>query len=355
VIPNLSYYTEQEKNDAWYKGEEYALMEDECDLTSEFMDSKKPLWPGFCGRGLESWTMEGEQRKERHVQLAIDIVWQAQLDQWRQSSNTDECWEFIRSQYVQISKPCLRLAAQMARQDEDDIQSYLSSVRALEKSRRKMMGIRTGTRSSGVRGGTMSSSSHHGTRRAKMGRTASDSGNLSPAKASPRRTLSDKCSPPDFSRPTVRPILKGSPDVFNLSAGSLDTTEKATSKTGGTTTAPGKSRNKSTTTGNPSAKSSTRQFNNIDQQQPDGGDDQSRSSHHVGGGGNAKKKIEFKAGSKSKTKIPTSPVGSLCSSYAGTEDSSSTMRRMRSSHMSVASDESSRRRMLRATVPKTPL
>jgi hypothetical protein len=65
----------------------------------------------------------------------------------------------------------------------------------------------------------------------------------------------------------------------------------------------------------------------------------------------ANKKIEFKP--KSKTKVPTSPVGSLAQSI-DTTDTSSTMRRMRS-HLSVASDDSTRRRMMRTAGLKNPL
>ncbi len=363
VIPNLSFYSEQERKNTWYQAEEYAVMEDECDLTSEFLDSKKPLWPGFCGRGLESWTMEGERRKERHVQLAVDIVWQAQLDQWRQASNTDECWEFIRSQYVQVSVPCLRLAAQMARQDEDEIQPYLSSVKALEKSRRKMLGIRSksgGSRTSSGGGGggmSLSSGSHHGSRRAKVGRTASDTTNLSPSKASPRRALSDGRSPSTPSRPILRPVLKD-PEIIPqappppIGATGTDAEKipriatNRSRKTVGPTSGASVTSRKSTGTGDHDDERTTTSVGSS-----------SRNNSITSSSNGNKKKIEFKSGrdSKSKTKIPTSPVGSLCSSYAGTEDTSSTMRRMRSSHMSVGSDESTRRRMLRTAGIKTPL
>jgi hypothetical protein len=65
----------------------------------------------------------------------------------------------------------------------------------------------------------------------------------------------------------------------------------------------------------------------------------------------ANKKIEFKP--KSKTKVPTSPVGSVAKSV-DTSDSNSMIRRMRS-HLSVASDDSTRRRMMRTAAMKAPL
>jgi hypothetical protein len=315
VIPNLSYFSEQEKRQTWYTPDEYSLMEDECDLTSECMDANKPLWPGFCGRGLESWTIAGEQRKEQHVQLAIDIVWQAQLDQWRQASNTDECWEFIRSQYLQISKPCLRLANQVAQNDEKDIQGYLSSVKALEKSRRKMLGIRSKSSSGGRR-----------VARGGVNRTVSDVGYaLSPTQG-PRRTQSEVPVTPKALKPAIKYT-----DI------DMDKTPVAGSRSG--------------------RKIHRKVHSEASEVTADDDDDDDASTlassiveAYSKKKNLANKKIEFRP--KSKTKVPTSPVGSLAS--LDTTDSSSTMRRLRS-HMSVASDDSTRRRILRTAGLKNPL
>ena len=65
----------------------------------------------------------------------------------------------------------------------------------------------------------------------------------------------------------------------------------------------------------------------------------------------ASKKIEFRP--KSKTKVPTSPVGSVAKSV-DTSDSNSMIRRMKS-HLSVCSDDSTRRRMMRTAAMKAPL
>jgi hypothetical protein len=347
VIPNLSYFSQQEKLLTWYQPEEYSLMEDECDLTSECMDAKKPLWPGFCGRGLESWTLEGEQRKEQHVQLAIDIVWQAQLDQWRQASNTDECWEFIRSQYLQVSKPCLRLAKETAESDERDVQAYLSSVRALERSRRKMLGIR---------GRSTTTGSKRVIRRGRINRTISDTSGyvvsspnddddheerISPRRSlsdvrSPRRSLSDMPSTP--TRPILRSAMKpdwdqtpksGSRKVKSRSAGGIDTIRMVSEDT--------------TLEGS----------NEDDDDETDGSSTLASSIVEAYSKKKklANKKIEFKP--KSKTKVPTSPVGSVAKSV-DTSDSNSMIRRMRS-HLSVASDDSTRRRMMRTAAMKAPL
>ncbi|KAG7344592.1 hypothetical protein IV203_022600 [Nitzschia inconspicua] len=353
VIPNLSYFSTQEKLLTWYTADEYSLMEDECDLTSECLDARKPLWPGFCARGLESWTLDGEQRKEQHVQLAIDIVWQAQLDQWRQASNTDECWEFIRSQYLQVSKQCLKLAAQLAQADEREIQPYLSSVKALEKSRRKMLGLRSRS-SSRSRGGTGSSSKRI-IRRGKVVRTVSDttaierqvlsqSAHGPDTRRSPRRCLSDMPSTPTL--PILRPAIKYTDG--------WDQTPVAGSNRGSRR---GKSRSASDAIGYVTEDNDDETSNTHEDDDDDDDTDGSSTlaSSIVEAYSNKKKlankKIEFKP--KSKTKVPTSPVGSLAASIT-TTDSSSIIRRMRS-HLSVASDESTRRRITRTAAMKVPL
>jgi hypothetical protein len=345
VIPNLSNFSKQEKLQTWYTADEYSLMEDECDLTSECLDARKPLWPGFCGRGLESWTVEGEQRKDQHVQSAIDIVWQAQLDQWRQASNTDECWEFIRSQYLPVSQSSLKLASQLADGDEHDVQAYLSSVRALEKSRRKMLGIRSRNGCS-----SSSSSSRRIIRRGKVVRTVSDtsayaqqltsqSAHGPETRSSPRRTLSDMPSTPP-SKLILRPAIKNTGDWNStLTVGS-----------GGRK----KVRSKSTTDTISVVREHTATKND-DEYDDDTDASSTLASSIVEAYSNKKKmankKIEFRP--KSKTKVPTSPVGSLAASIK-TSDSNSMIRRMRS-HLSVSSDESTRRRMMRTVAMTTPL
>jgi hypothetical protein len=333
VIPNLSHFTDQEKYSMWYQPDEYSLMEDECDLTSECLDAKKPLWPGFCGRGLESWTVEGEQRKEQHVQLAIDIVWQAQLDQWRQASNTDECWEFIRSQYLQISKPCLKIAGRIAQDDEREVQGYLASVKALEKSRRKMLGIRSKSTSKRV------------VRRGKVNRTVSDMGQYASASAAselsptkePRRTQS-AVSPSTPGKTPLRPAIKYSvADVERTPQRSGTSVASRSVKSG--------RKIKSRSSGD------IRLDTENTREEDDDDDNSSLASSIVEAYSKKNKKIEFQP--KSKTKVPTSPVGSLAQSI-DTNDSSSTMRRMRS-HLSVASDDSTRRRMMRSAGLKNPL
>jgi len=172
IIHNLQNYTRQERRDTWYSANEYSRMEDECELTSILMDEimdrelksglfgskngkpKISLPSGFCDRGLESWTIRGEELKETRVQRVIDTVWQAQIDAWKlldkiySSSKAktiddytnekihNECWDFIRRKSVKASALCSVVAERLASKDEKAIIPYLNAVRSLERSRR---------------------------------------------------------------------------------------------------------------------------------------------------------------------------------------------------------------------------
>ena len=184
VIHNLRSYTPQEKLASWYSADDYSLMEDECELTSIHMDEidlerentieeekdgrpyKRSLPAGFCERGLESWTMQGEEEKEQQVSLVIDTVWQAQIDAWeflgvgRSRSNDEnsnhtsnsaiysDCWEFIREKCSAVSMPSVVRAHDRAIEDERAVDAYLNSVRSLENSRRRISKMYGGKHSS---------------------------------------------------------------------------------------------------------------------------------------------------------------------------------------------------------------
>jgi len=185
VIHNLENYTPQEIIDSWFQAVDYSMMEDECELTSIHMDEiefereksiqeenngkyyKRTLPAGFCERGLESWTMQGEELKEQQVQLVIDTVWQAQIDAWEflgnrpgpatETKNTNddsenaihnECWEFIRERASAVSRASQLRAQGFAIKDEQAVDSYLNSLRSLEHSRKritKMLGRKHGS------------------------------------------------------------------------------------------------------------------------------------------------------------------------------------------------------------------
>jgi hypothetical protein len=321
IIPNLDTYTPDECAAVWFAADDYGNMEDECDLTSEFLEHNKPLWPGYCGRGLEAWTTAGEQSKERHVQLAVDIVWQGQLEQWKAAKDTNECWEFIRARYVQISKPCHRLAHKRGLADEHEIQGYLAGVRSVDKNRRRMLGI-TSKGKSGARVIQRSTSDScpspkqtpKGAGRKKIGRTVSEksppSFNKSPFK-SPTKT--PRSSRPQFAGGSLPgSSMKAASCYVSSDNEEEDDWHKKTPKVRG---------------GKGSASSKSKKSSS---------DDASQASSPA----KNTRKIVFQA--KSKARIPTSPVASMCSE----SDSASTARRQRS-HMSVASEDSTRRRMLR--------
>ena len=311
TIPNLDTYTIQEKEQAWFAADDYGQMEDECDLTAELLDRRKPLWPGQCPRGLEAWTTEGEQRKEGHVQLALDIVWQAQLEQWKASSDIHECWEFIRSRYLAVTVPCQNLANKRANVDEQEVQGYLSGVRNVEKNRLRLLGIRhkdVRTRRNSQSGGGDDHVAPSSVGR-KIGRSFSG---FSDSSTSSSKTPPNRHHSSDNIKAPQKGVLKSPPGEDTLSA-------------------------------LPSSRMIRHQTNA--QNKETSGDDVASVASSV-----PSRKISYQA--KSKSKIPTSPVQSLCSMHESDDDSLS--RRMRS-HMSVASEDSTRRRMLRTSAMKLPL
>ena len=159
-IMMLDEYTEDELFGSWYTPEEYADMENECDTTAtEFLDTKKPLPPHLCGRGLECWTLEGEKVKEQNVATGMDYVWDAQLEHWNKhppgesKSSKDEInksLENIAKSYLGISVPCHEAASEVGKQDEKAVQSYLTVARSIEQTRKKMQSI-GGSKSKGAK------------------------------------------------------------------------------------------------------------------------------------------------------------------------------------------------------------
>ena len=311
TIPNLDTYTIQEKEQSWFAADDYGQMEDECDMTAELLDRRKPLWPGQCPRGLEAWTTEGEQRKEGHVQLALDIVWQAQLEQWKASSDIHECWEFIRSRYLAVTVPCQTLANKRASVDEQEVQGYLAGVRSVEKNRLRLLGIRH--RDVRTRRHSHSESDDHVAPTSVSKKISRSFSGISDSSTSSSKSPPNRHHSSDNIRGSQKGLLKSPPGEDTLSA-------------------------------LPSGRMIRHQPSSS-QDKPASGEDGASVASSV-----PSRKITYHA--KSKSKIPTSPVQSLCSMHESDDDSLS--RRMRS-HMSVASEDSTRRRMLRTNGMKPPL
>lgn len=311
TIPNLDTYSQVEKELTWYAPDDYGQMEDECDLTADLLDRRKPLWPGQCPRGLEAWTTEGEQRKEGHVQLAIDIVWQAQLEQWKASSDIHECWEFIRSRYLAVSAPCHKMAHKRGLNDEQEVQPYLSGVRSVERNRQRLLGIHQRSTTQGARRIRPDAETpRSSTSKKKIGRTMSEVVNPG----------GDTKSPPGrhHSTDNIKVPKKG------LLKTTILEDEEAIMV--------------------PGAKVS--RHSNKDRKDTASTDDDVSEAPSGASG----RKISYQP--KSRSKVPVSPVASLCTE--ADSDEGSTTRRLRS-HMSVSSDDSTRRRMLRTTSMKPPL
>mmetsp|Transcript_10829 Transcript_10829/g.31034 ORF Transcript_10829/g.31034 Transcript_10829/m.31034 type:complete len:566 (-) Transcript_10829:61-1758(-) len=158
LIPCLQEFTVEEIHDTWFQSNEYGAMEDECDVTSQLMDQNKVLTDSICGRGLECWTTEGEKMKEQNVSVAIDLVWNAQIEHWKDTAanaaarNADpqsqqtppelpDSFETISKLYCKISVPCLEEAQSLGQKDEKAVRGYLAAARSMEKARKNMQSL----------------------------------------------------------------------------------------------------------------------------------------------------------------------------------------------------------------------
>lgn len=333
TIPNLDSYTMIETNAYWYTPDEYEQMEIECDQTAAILDAHPlaPLSMGLCARGLEAWTVEGEQRKEWNVQEAIDRVWQAQLEQWRSARDTSECWEFIRGEYLESSQKCCRDARTIGMRDEESVQDYMRSIRKIYKSRCSMFGSHQYM--------------HYDTASNSLRRSTSDYVPKSPSKPSlvgrnhsEIVTSKSKSSSSGSSSPLLQRFSKSEEFKSSLKASSVYTSEPDESKE---TQRRSSKRNKS-------SKGKSKKISRVkDKKVSTVNDSQSVAVSYastIESSLASSRKIVFRP--RSKTKIPTSPVRSVCGDSSAM-DESTTSRRMRS-HMSVCSDDSTRRRMLRS-------
>jgi hypothetical protein len=327
TIPNLDSYTKQETVAVWFAPDEYAQMENDCDETAIYMDARQQLVPDMCPRGLEAWTANGEQIKEWNVQEAIEKVWQAQLEQWQSAKDTAECWEYIRGEYLPTSKRSSRDARTLAIKDEEGIQTYLSTTRSVFQSyARRMFGTQRTSGSKIIRRSTSEYTPKASGSKAPIGRNRS--GDVSPT-ATPKSIRSSASSTMQYMghNENLRSSLKESSIYVSDDYDEEEEKKKASTKPTGT------QRSKKVTRIKPQSQSG------------DNSDAQSVAASYastVESSIASSRKIVFKP--KSKTKIPTSPVGSVAD--GSIMDESTTSRRMRS-HMSVASDDSTRRRMRR--------
>ena len=572
IIPNLKQYTRTEKLNTYYSPNDYTEIENECDVTSSYMDNiiikhkqqqqnkiieedneddddsdddndddidngevnnskpttkatatnatsdnatntsptspnntnspcrlflkfSKLLPSGFCSRGLESWTIDGEEWKEYRVELVIDTVWQAQMDtvalnksknrdisvsgvggdvcggggvgvgrgdddkisisssnnnnvgvgvacagssldyycnttSWNRSSwNCED--EYIRQQSTKESLPSIIRAQQIALQDEKDIQSYLNSVRSLEKSRKRYitnsissrsltrtktkMTTRIATSSVGISSSSSIGSSptslavvttgtkamlksimkHSGRnkptrsksnpsfsshiQRVKPTRRTTATTSITTSKGPPR--LPERFASPTSSKPHINLDI-----IDDNSNGSNDNNKNSINNAVSRGEGGGETHSLRNVT-DIDGDNSNSNNNSKSTRNSNSNSNSSRCSIRSNGSNvvennNKMKKIHFIP--KSKTKIPTSPVSSLYGSISSLsngdnnndknkksikssrnntnndddsdddDDDSYSLHRMMRSHMSVASDESTRRRRLRTAALQSP-
>jgi hypothetical protein len=326
LIMSLEEYTPEECKLAWFQAEDYSLMEDECELTSEFLTKKKMLPPALCGRGLEGWTIEGEKTKDKHVGMAVELVWQAQLAQWtnkEEGGTKSDSDASIAKEYEQITIPCHQAAHLVGLEDEKQVKRYLAPIKNMEKTRQKMQSL-------------LAKNQKHANANANtettMGKMKTPP--LKPAirKQPPKSTSRQKTrsgSPDSKSTSPITAKKKGGLDLLDKIERRID--ENATMRSGGKSM----SQMGTINIGSTVAPSS-----------PNG----SKSSSVSSASGKSYKKIDFR-NPKRAHGVPLSPQGSVHSSG----EFSSGSRRHFASHQSVCSTEdgSVRRRMLKAAAPLT--
>lgn len=345
TIPNLESYKPQEIEAVWFTPDEYASMEQECDETAAVLDANRPLAPTQCPRGLEAWTAEGEQNKEANVQEAIENVWQAQLEQWQMAQDTNECWEFIRGEYLPTSERCIQLAHHIALQDQESIQAYLNTTRQVfQQFARRVLGKSGGSSRRIVRrsGNDQATTPRSGNRRTLGSRSGSSRSIIS----SEESISSSRDASLKLSQLAINGKLKSSLKtsvVFVPDDRTIDEDASIISGVSGTDRSGSRKISRRVRSGGKADDSDIKSVGSLSYASTI----ESAASAGVSVGSGSRK-ISFKP--KSKTKIPTSPVGSVAD--GSTMDESTNSRRMRS-HMSVCSDDSTRRRM-RKSVP-TPL
>lgn len=342
TIPNLDSFSQPELEAVWFAPDEYAKMEDDCDETASYMDARHHLVEDMCPRGLEAWTASGEQMKEWNVQEAIEKVWQAQLEQWQSSRDTAECWEYIRGEYIATSKRCSRDARTVAIKDEESVQTYLSTTRSVFQSyARRMYGTQRTSASKPIQRSNSEYTPRSSGSSSKKGIGRNRSGNFT-SKSSINSSQSSLLYMGKNEK--LKSSLKALSVYNSDSDGDNDSKKKKS---------PNPSSSINSSSNSLTARTSQRGSKRVSRKSRpnssgnNNGDAQSIAASYastVESSIASSRKIVFKP--RSKVKIPTSPVGSVAD--GSLMDESTTSRRMRS-HMSVASDDSTRRRMLRTT------
>eukprot|EP00980_Cylindrotheca_fusiformis_P027758 scaffold22558_cov116-Cylindrotheca_fusiformis.AAC.7 len=336
TIPNLDSFSLPEMEALWFVPDDYARMEDECDETASYMDTGQPLVEEMCPRGLEAWTVDGEQKKEWNVQEAIEKVWQAQLEQWQSAKDTSECWEYIRGEYLSTSKRCSRDARTMGIKDEENVQTYMSTTRSVfESYARRMLGTQRGGGGKTIRRTTSDSTPKAASvASSKQGIGRNRSGNFTPnSKSSSSSSVSTSLRYMGKNE-NLRSSLKAA-SVYASDSDEEDNKKKKSS---------------SNSTNDRASRSQRSRKVTRNTQPPRRYSDAMSYASTVESSIASNRKIVFKP--RSRVTIPTSPVGSVAE--GSVMDESVTSRRMRS-HMSVASDDSTRRRMLRSVSLRSSL
>ena len=121
----VEYYSEQEWNDTWHSRDELKEYRQGCLLTVEMMENgiDVPEENGLCRRGLESYTIEGRNQREKCRSLAKRAVLKTQRLQSK-TSKVCESPDFLSKTYQKACMDAVRLAHAQALVDRQLVEAY---------------------------------------------------------------------------------------------------------------------------------------------------------------------------------------------------------------------------------------
>ena len=125
VVPRLSTFTEEQREQIWFNDEDFDLMYDEIERTAEKMEQGKTLKDKkYTPLGLEGWTMKGRTQRKWNKEDA----WDAVLDE--QYRNLKDHGRRISTNVSHAYQNASRLAKEKARNVaagiHDDVERYMA-------------------------------------------------------------------------------------------------------------------------------------------------------------------------------------------------------------------------------------
>jgi hypothetical protein len=125
-IPSMKDFAPEESQVLWWDAEDYDGIMNQCEVTVAKMENGESINDkNYSAAGLESWTKEGFQKRERHKEGAIDIVLDEQFAQWDDGADDeDSIAELYRARSFDAKMVAMTKGLVMER----EVQEYLVST-----------------------------------------------------------------------------------------------------------------------------------------------------------------------------------------------------------------------------------